>query len=391
MDPESSSPQGLRIVVLYNQDFLRERDEAASALSSASRADVAKTAQQVARALAARGHFAQAFGVDAEELGDWISRLRDDPPDVVFNLCESLRNDDRHERVIPALLEALCIPYTGTEPFFLELALHKDRTHRWLQEAGIPTPAWMVVGEHSDPRMALAWKEETKQLFPLIVKPSRENASVGIDQGSVVYDDVALIDRIGYVQKTFQQPVLVEQYIAGREVNVAYLSSYNDEILPLHEIDFSQLSTQHAHIVGYDGKWDVNSAEYVQTLPRLAQGFSLLLEARIKQVAQQVFSAMKVRDYGRCDLRVSSAGDVFVIDVNPNCDLSQDAGYAKAAWAGGLSYEVLVEKIALLGAQRGDHARIRSGESINSHSRSHAQGQGTAIPVAREIAPILGG
>lgn len=393
MDPEPSAPQGLRVVVLYNQDFLRE--DMASLPSAVSRADVAKTAQQVARALAARGHFAQSFGLDIEDLPDWMARLGDDPPDLVFNLCESLRNDDRQERVIPTLLDAMEIPYTGTDPFFLELALHKDRTHRWLSEAGVLTPKWTVVQENEDPRGVLAWRGRVGLPYPLIVKPSRENASVGIEQASVVYDDASLVERVSYVQKTFRQSVVVEQYVAGREVNVSFLSSHGEGLLPLHEIDFSQLPPQHAHVVGYDGKWDTGSAEYAQTMPRPVQDMSATVTARVQDAARRVFSVMMIRDYGRCDLRVSPSGDVFVIDVNPNCDLSQEAGYAKAALAGGLSYEMLIERIALSAAQRGNHESTRAGthqQTANDpRSRSHAQRQSAPVSVAGETASVLGG
>lgn len=392
MDPDQPSFQEQRILVLYNQDFLHTSDGRSVDLTLASRSDVAKTAQDVARALASRGHFVQALGIDAADLGDFLQQLKSDPPDVVFNLCESLNNDDRHEGVIPTLLDLMGIPYTGSGAFALGLALHKQRTHMWLQTAGIPTPSWIELPEQSDPKEVLNWMQAHAISYPLIVKPSRENASAGIHQSSVVHDDDALLRQIAVIRSQFSQPLVIEQFIAGREINVSFFASETGGILPLHEIDFEALPASYEPIVSYAAKWDQDSIEYHATTSRPVQNLPVHWDQKIKNIAKKVFDVMQIQDYGRCDLRVTAEGDVFVIDVNPNCDLSQEAGYTKAILASQRSYDEAIEQIAFLAIRRSVYASAIVPKN-RIHSFSHparpASRPGSPSPSAVPAAAFL--
>src|SRR5690349_4341989 len=220
---------GMRVVVLHNADFAN-LDEPGREPGSTARADVENAARAVADGLLARGHRAEVLGVDFLDLAEVTDALFSDPPDVVFNLCESLRADARHEIVVPALLDLLGVPYTGSGPITLGLALRKDRAKVLLRARGVPTPEGVVMTSPDD---------ECRLPFPLIVKPTREDASVGISSKSVVRDLAALKAAVARVMEELHQPALVERFIDGRELYVSLLGNDPPEALPLHEIDFS--------------------------------------------------------------------------------------------------------------------------------------------------------
>lgn len=352
----------LRIVVLHNQDFLHASPDN---VSLASRADVVQVAQEVALALAARGHFVQVQGIDTSDLPNLLQQFQSDPPDLVFNLCESLGEDDRHEALVPALLDLLGIAYTGSDSLALGLALRKERTRDILRSAGIQVPAAVVLPATSQfPEQDLFHLRSQQLAYPLIVKPTRENASVGIHQDSVVYTDENLLQKVNTLRALYQQPILVEEYILGREINVSFLENHGMQILPLHEIDFSSLPKEFPHIVSYDGKWNKDSLEYKHTMPQPISDLPQEQCHRIQEIARAAFAALEIHDYGRCDLRLDTQGQVYLIDVNPNCDLARDAGFAKAATHAMLTYEDLIECIALGALKRSHHVSFNKQSTV---------------------------
>jgi D-alanine-D-alanine ligase len=321
----------VRVVIVHNQDFDprdRENDP-----SFASRADVENAARDVQRALVSRGHEVStlAVGSTAAELTAAVAELERRQPDLVFNLCESLAGDARHEALLPALLDLARLAYTGSGPTSLALALRKDLTKRVLAAAGVPTPEAMRLDAAELP-------------FPLIVKPAREDASVGISRHSVVYDRAQLLARVEQVRIEHQQPALVERYIEGRELYVSMIGATPD-VLPMHEIDFAEMPDDRPRIVSYEAKWDPESPEYAGTRSVRARPLAKTVRLRCEAVARAAFHALELRDYARVDLRLADDGVPYVIDVNPNCDLSDGAGVSRAASFGGLSYAELIERI----------------------------------------------
>jgi D-alanine-D-alanine ligase len=318
-----------RIAVLYNVDFEDARPE--SDPMWASRADVALVATSVATALAGSGYEPHLVGVDGD-LASLRAQLGELEPDCAFNLCESLVGDARLESAVPLVLELLGLPFTGSAPEVLSLALRKDRVKQRLEAAGIPTPQGRVMTGPADP---------CDLPFPLIVKPVREDGSAGISHASVVHDPEQLARTVGAVVDQFRQPCLVEEYIDGREMNVAMLGHPTPRVLPLSEIDFSGLPEGVPRIVSYDAKWTSGSVDDLGTVPVLHPALPNTVAARVRRAAADAFRAVGVRDYGRVDVRLSAAGLPYVVDVNPNCDLSPAAGMARAAAAVGIDYAAL--------------------------------------------------
>ena len=338
----------LCILVLHNRDFAAADDP-----EFASRADVENAARDVARALASRGHTVETLAVPQDPL-DAVALVADivaRAPDLVFNLCESLAGDARHEAVLPSLFELAGVRYTGSGPLALATALRKDRAKALLRARGVPTPVAAVSVDGTLPKASLP-------PLPCIVKPAREDASTGIWLRSVVKTPRELAARVAEVHARYRQPVLIEEFIAGRELYVSLLG--NDDslrALPMHEVDFSAMPAGAPHIVTYDGKWDPASQEYKGTRSIRAEVPADVAE-RCAAAARAAFVALELSDYARVDLRLAADGTPYVIDVNPNCDLSDGAGVCRAASFGGLAYPDLIERVAAAAMAR--HAKAES-------------------------------
>ena len=344
----------MHISILHNRDGdVLEEDPGREA-----REDVVQVAAAVADALSKRGVEVDQVpvGSDLSEVAEALKRHR---PDAVLNLCESLAADSRGEMAIPCWLDVLGIPYTGSAALALGLCLHKDKAKELLFARGVPTPSFRVVETIDE----LA---KVDLGFPLIVKPSREDASVGIDFSSVVHDRTGLRRAVLSCLRTFHQPALVESYIDGREIYVPLLGNGDRHALPLTEIAFGKAFEGKPRILSYRAKWELTSAECIES-PSVECALDGRTQARVVATALAAFQALGCRDYGRVDLRLGADGCPYVIDINPNCDLHPDAGFAKAARAAGIEYADLALKLVDLALER-----------THGHSTSRRSGQGTA-------------
>jgi D-alanine-D-alanine ligase len=182
-------------------------------------------------------------------------------------------------------------------------------------------------------------------LFPLIVKPSREDASIGIDHASIVYNANELRKRVRYVIEQFDQPALVEEYIDGRELNVAVLGNRKLEALPISEIDMSTLPKDYPRIITYNAKWLKGTAEYEHTRGVCPALLPPELETRMKALAIEAVQLIGTRDYARVDFRLSKDHKPYILEVNPNPDISDEAGFARSARAAGYTFDTMVQKI----------------------------------------------
>ena len=335
-EPKPAAPR--RVLAVYNTDY----DAELTAQTGADVSAVEEAARAVARAIGDAGHRVELVGVDGPDLGRLISRLRAEPPDLVFNLCESLCGDARNEIVLPALLDMLRLPYTGPGPLTLGMCLHKERAKQVLAARGVPTPPHRMLAGPAD----LEASDLDELEYPYFLKPAHEDASVGIASSNLVRGPDELRRRARELFDLHRQPVLGERYIDGREVNVTLLGNPGAlRVLPLHEIDFAKMPRGRPHIISYAAKWDESHAEYAGTLPVPLRGASETLERSIERAAMQAFKALGLRDFGRVDIRVDERGQPWVIDVNPNCDLSPDAGVARAAASGGAAYHELIGEV----------------------------------------------
>lgn len=337
----------MHLAILFNAPSLPDDHP-----DRASEAGVLESVRAFEAALQGAGHEVRLVAAGASVSGLIAELSGTRRPDAVVNLCESFAGSAAAEPHVAALLELLGLPYTGSPPECLSLTRDKPRTKCLLRGRGLPTPEFLVLppGTPLDQGRCRAWLESG----PLIVKPAAEDASLGIDQGSVVVDVPALESRVRGIWGRYG-PALVEEYIDGREFNVSIAVLPEPEALPLAEIEFRGAGSW--KLVTYDAKWAEASDDYGGTPVRCPAELEPEQAAEIERIALAAFDAALCRDYGRIDLRLDAHGRPFVLEVNANPDLSPGAGFARAWKAAGRSYAELAARLVDVALARGTPSR----------------------------------
>ena len=304
--------------------------------------------EQLESALESNGHTVRRLAVD-DAVQPLLNELTKQEPDLVFNLAESFRGKSALESNVAALLNLLDLKYTGSSPAGLILAGDKTLTKKVLSFHGILSAKFATMY-----RGQVDWAGDIN--FPLLVKPPQEDASLGITQKSVVNNIKELLDVMGGMQQEYQSPVLVEEFIDGREFYVGVLGNSKVEALPVIELDFSKFPKDLPKIASWEAKWgdegDEKGAQFEGTESIFPTDLSEELTKKIQQVAIDSFQALRLRDYGRIDLRVTPKEEVYVIEANPNCYLEQQSEFARAAQKHGLEYPQLISRIVDLASAR---------------------------------------
>ena len=273
-----------------------------------------------------------------------ISKINRYSPDVILNFVESVDGISTYEYCIAGLFELLKVEFTGNQPLCLGNCLNKQRAKDILRANNINTPQAMVIDKSGN------ISEKTFTLkFPVILKLLTEDASIGISELSVVKNFKDLKDHVNFLVSTYKQSIIAEEYIDGRELNVAILGN---RALPISEIEFQGLPEGLPKIVTYDGKWIADSVYYENTKPKCPTDLDARTKKRIETAALQAFDALGCRDYARIDIRLDENGIPFVIEINPNPDISSDSGFARAANADGMSHSDLLYTITKFALSR---------------------------------------
>lgn len=273
-----------------------------------------------------------------------INKILSVSPDIIFNFVESVEGVSSYEYCLAGIYELLEIPYTGNIPSTLGNCLNKAKTKNILKAFGIKTPGFITV----KPNQKIS-AEDFSLKFPVILKLLLEDASIGISEYSVVYNLKDLKKQLKFLLETYKQEVIIEEYIEGRELNAAVLGN---SVLPVSEIEFKGLPKNLPKIVTYDGKWIEGSIYYANTIPKCPAKLNKQVKNKIEKAALAAYQSLNCRDYARVDIRLDKNNVPYVIEVNPNPDISQDSGFARAAMAAGLNYEELLFTIANLALTR---------------------------------------
>jgi D-alanine-D-alanine ligase len=300
---------------------------------------------QVADALRGAGHDVSVLAVhdDVRQLVDGLGGPT--KPDLVFNLMEAFGKTQFGSIGVVGLLDLLGVRYTGGGPGEFYLAEDKSLTKKLLAFNGVRYPDFAVYREYEDLESGGSLR------MPLIVKPLRMEASIGIDGKAIVKDTKEMLERVAHIHRKIKDSALVEEYIEGREFYVGVLGNQNPTALPPIEIDFSGLPPGVPRIMDHRAKWVRSSVEYKGTKALVAQ-VSDELRGQLQQAALAAYRALRVRDYGRIDLRLTEAGEIFVIEVNASCYLEKGSEFAQAAGAAGMEYGALLNRIAELALER---------------------------------------
>lgn len=328
-----------RVAVLYNAPALP-----ADHHDHASEAGVVAAARAVKDALKTRGFrpFLLAARPPAQRL---VNSLVKKHPDLVFNLIEGFGGHSGGEAHVTSLLELMGIPYTGCPPEAQSLGRNKARTKALLLGSGLPTAPFWAVGPGEllpiDP-----WPGT------LIIKPESEDASLGIDQSSVVVAAWNLAPRVQKLREAHGPRVLIERYLPGPEYNIGVLALPDPVALPAAEIVYHPGPGQWP-ILTYEAKWHEGSQEDLASRPRCPAEIDPTLAGRLSDLAVSAFRACGCRDYARVDFRLDADGQPMILEVNPNPDLDPSAGLARAIAAAGLDWGDVVAALATQALARG--------------------------------------
>jgi D-alanine-D-alanine ligase len=264
--------------------------------------------------------------------GRWVERVRKGKFDLVFNLCEGIDGLPQYEPRVISALELLGVPFTGSSSWTTAITLRKHVINGILDRAGLPVPRFSVArrGEKIVPVG-----------FPAICKPAAEDASVGIEQRSVVRSNRALHERVDSMLEHWDE-ILIQRYVDGREVNVGIL---DDRTLPIAEIDFGDMPRGMWRIVSYRSKWETGSDEDLGTKPRCPALLGKHLASELVNISRTAWKLVAGEGYGRVDLRIDNDGRPWILEVNANPDISPDAGLARMAGVAGMDYPALIKRV----------------------------------------------
>jgi D-alanine-D-alanine ligase len=333
-----------RVLVLYNEPVLPADHPEYEA-----EFEVVATAECAANAITTAGFDVRMAGCcrDPEAI---VRAVREHQPDVVLNLFEGSADHGQTEAYAAGILEWLRVPYTGSRPHTLTLARCKHLAKQLLRGAGLPTAPFMVVHKLPMPPCTVPW--------PAIVKPAMEDGSVGVDQGSVVTNTEDLEARVTMLLERYGGPVLVEEYIPGREIVIAITEVPTIRFLPITEFlvaDIAKAFPNQWPIMTYDCKWTPGTEDYEKIDVEFGAQFPADVTAELHDLALQAYRLLECRDYARVDFRLRPDGRPFILEVNPNPDVREGTGMANSLDAMAIPYRDFM--VDLL------HTALRRGES----------------------------
>jgi D-alanine-D-alanine ligase len=332
--------ESFQVAILYNEDAQITRGDPQDLL--AVQYTITAT-QHLYEALTSLGYPVTKLAVrgNLDELEDVLCSF---PPKntFIFNNCDGFNGNNLGAVGVIRLIERMGFKHTGALADSIELCIDKPRSKEGLILNGVPTPRYQVFTHP---------KGEFNLEFPVIIKPSVEDASMGIDLDSVVSNRECMFHKIAHIVEKYEQPAIVEEFVCGRELAVAMWGNEVVEILPIAEEDFSWVANPLERLLTYDSKWKVDSPYYLNIPARVPAILNRKESLAVKKAAEGSFRAMGLRDLGRVDIRFKN-GIPYVIDINELPDLSPESGFWNSARATGITYAHMVERILTFGLRR---------------------------------------
>ena len=326
----------MKILILF--DIARRADPEETFAERALKEEDKPTELDVLKCLKRLGHEVETLAV-FDNVAAIVEKLTTYAPDVVFNLTESFYHDRSHEPNIPALLELMKVRYTGSGPEALLLCKDKALAKKVLTYHRVRLPRF-VVSHKARPLRRLR-----RFTFPAFVKPVSEESSDGISQASLVKGEEEAIERARFIHQKFNCDALIEEYVDGRELYLSVLGNNRLTVFPPREIFFGQVPEDAPKFATFHAKW--NDAYRKKWGIKNAAAAPLpdgVLE-NLTRLARRIYRLLKIRGFGRIDVRITASGEVFVIEANPNPSLAHDEDFAQAADAAGTGYDALIQQI----------------------------------------------
>ena len=268
-----------------------------------------------------------------------VEKLKHFAPEVVFNLTESFHSSRAHEPNIPALLELMRVKYTGARPDGLMLCKDKALAKKVLAYHRVRVPHFVISTEQRP------LKRLRRFVYPAFVKPVGEESSDGIAKASFAKSEEEALERARFIQEKFHCDALIEEYIDGRELYLSVLGNRKLTVLPPREIFFHDVPEDTPKFATFKAKWDDTYRKKwgIQNGP--ATELPAGVDEKLARLARKVYRVLKIRGFGRVDVRLTAAGEVVVIEANPNPSLACEDDFAQSAATAGFPYDVLIQKI----------------------------------------------
>jgi|SRR5207249_171892 len=268
-----------------------------------------------------------------------VDKLKAYTPDVVFNLSESFYHDRSHEPNIPALLELMNVAYTGAGPEALLLCKDKVLSKKVLAYHKVRSPHF-VVSHRAHPLRRLR-----RFIYPAFVKPVCEESSDGISRASFARDEVEAVERARFIHQKFGCDALIEEYIEGRELYISVIGNHRLRVFPPREIFFSQVPEDIPKFATFHAKWNRAYRKKWGISNGAAKELPEGVEDDLARLGRKVYRVLKIRGFGRIDVRLTPQGEIFVIEANPNPSLAEDEDFAQSACNAGIGYDALIQEI----------------------------------------------
>jgi D-alanine-D-alanine ligase len=264
-------------------------------------------------------------------------------PELIFNLADQFKNNRAFDQNIVSFLELHDVPFTGCGSTGLTLCKHKGISKKILGYHRIRVPDFAVI-----PRGKRVMRPK-RLAFPILVKPLKEEASLGIAQASFVENDDQFKERVAFIHEKYDNDVIAEEYIEGRELYVSVLGNHRLQVFPLRELVFKEVPPDEPKIATYKAKWDEEYRKRWGIQNEFARELDPALVRRIEQACKKIYRLLAIDGYGRLDLRLTADNQIVFIEANPNPVLARDEDFAQSAIQADLAYPQLIERIAQLG------------------------------------------
>jgi D-alanine-D-alanine ligase len=301
-----------------------------------------KTEANVIEALATLGHTVRHLAI-FDDLDLLRQKLAAFSPDVIFNLADQFRNNRAFDQNIVSVLEMLGVPFTGCGSSGLMLCKHKGISKKILAYHRIHVPDFVMIRRGA----RIARPRHLK--FPILVKPLKEEASLGISQASFVGTDEQFRERVLFIHEKYDGDVIAEEYIEGRELYVSILGNQRPSVFPIRELVFREVPPDEPKIATFRAKWDEEYRRRWGLENRFAEGLEPALVNHIERTCKRIYHLLTIDGYARIDLRLTAKGEVYFIEANPNPILAADEDFALSAGKAGMGYPQLIERITRLG------------------------------------------
>jgi D-alanine-D-alanine ligase len=307
-----------------------------------------KTEANVLEALRSLGHTTEHLAI-FDNLDLLQQKVQGFEPDLIFNLADQFKNNRAFDQNIVSFLEMQGLPFTGCSSTGLTLCKHKGISKKILGYHRIHVPEFVTIARGK--RIA----RPPRLKFPVLVKPLKEEASLGISQASFVETDEQFKERVQFIHEKFDSDAIAEEYIEGRELYVSTLGNHRLQVLPIRELIFKEVPPEEPKIATYRAKWDEEYRKRWGLQNQFAEALDPALVKSIEQTCKRIYHLLTIDGYARVDLRVTASNEVYFIEANPNPILAADEDFAQSAVKANLSYPQLIERIVRLGlnASRG--------------------------------------